>query len=187
MLCRLLVAKPLPESVNWAQVIYFYAKSLPKPMRICCQSDPLGQPSMEFESKYEISIQECVFANIGRKLSTILFRPHCIKGVGDADDYLRVDSTFATSQWETALHCNNVSLWLGGSLESALYLVVIQDAAPIPLITMRKFAWTVLPSWFRTVKFDTRINDKTLLEKHVELGLGEGNLAPVLLTCIYWD
>ena len=32
----------------------------------------------------------------------------------------RADSRFAPSQWETALLCNNVSHWLGPSLESPL-------------------------------------------------------------------
>ena len=32
----------------------------------------------------------------------------------------RTDSRFALSQWETALLCNDVSHWLGASLESAL-------------------------------------------------------------------
>ena len=32
----------------------------------------------------------------------------------------RADSRFAPSQWETALLCNDVSHWLGASLESAL-------------------------------------------------------------------
>ena len=35
-----------------------------------------------------------------------------------------VDSMFASSQWETALLCNDVSHWLGASLESALILRV---------------------------------------------------------------
>ena len=34
--------------------------------------------------------------------------------------YTRADSRFAPSQWETALLCNDVSHWLGASLESAL-------------------------------------------------------------------
>ena len=34
--------------------------------------------------------------------------------------YSRADSRFAPSQRETALHCNNVSHWLGTNLESAL-------------------------------------------------------------------
>ena len=32
----------------------------------------------------------------------------------------RADSSFVPSQWETALLCNDVSHWLGASLESAL-------------------------------------------------------------------
>ena len=36
--------------------------------------------------------------------------------------YCRAYSRFAPSQWETALLCNDVSHWLGASLESALYL-----------------------------------------------------------------
>ena len=35
-------------------------------------------------------------------------------------DKRRADSRFVPSQWETALHCNDVSHWLGASLESAL-------------------------------------------------------------------
>ena len=34
----------------------------------------------------------------------------------------RADSRFAPSQWETALLCNDVSHWLGASLESALHV-----------------------------------------------------------------
>ena len=37
--------------------------------------------------------------------------------------YCRADSRFAPSQWETALLCNDVSHWLGASLESALYCI----------------------------------------------------------------
>ena len=36
--------------------------------------------------------------------------------------YCRDDSRFAPSQWETPLLCNNVSHWLGASLESGLIL-----------------------------------------------------------------
>ena len=36
--------------------------------------------------------------------------------------YVRADSRFAPSQWETALLCNDVSHWLGANLESALYV-----------------------------------------------------------------
>ena len=38
--------------------------------------------------------------------------------------YHRVESRFAPSQWETALLCNDVSHWLGASLESAMYNIV---------------------------------------------------------------
>ena len=34
----------------------------------------------------------------------------------------RADSSFASSQWETTLLCNDVSHWLGANLESALIL-----------------------------------------------------------------
>ena len=37
---------------------------------------------------------------------------------------LRADSMFASSQWETALLCNDVSHWLGASLDSALNLII---------------------------------------------------------------
>ena len=36
--------------------------------------------------------------------------------------YIRADSRFAPSQWETALLCNDVSHWLGANLKSALYI-----------------------------------------------------------------
>ena len=37
--------------------------------------------------------------------------------------YYRADSRFTPSQWETALHCNDVIHWLGANLESALYYI----------------------------------------------------------------
>ena len=40
--------------------------------------------------------------------------------------WFRTDSRFAPSQWETTLLCNDVSHWLGASLESALWLVASQ-------------------------------------------------------------
>ena len=39
-----------------------------------------------------------------------------LKGVG----IIRADSRFMANQWKTALLCNDVSHWLGASLESAL-------------------------------------------------------------------
>ena len=44
---------------------------------------------------------------------------------------LRVDSRFAPSQWETALLCNDVSHWLGASLESALVLKSLNSTPSI--------------------------------------------------------
>ena len=38
----------------------------------------------------------------------------------EVDHKHRADSRFAPSQWETALLCNDISHWLGASLESAL-------------------------------------------------------------------
>ena len=37
--------------------------------------------------------------------------------------YIRADSRFAHSQWETALLCNDVSHWLGANLDSVQYIV----------------------------------------------------------------
>ena len=55
----------------------------------------------------------------------------CMPGQTSADRVLltpnthvymnRADSRFAPSQWETPLLCNDVSHWLGASLESVLY------------------------------------------------------------------
>ena len=42
--------------------------------------------------------------------------------MGHQEAHCRADSRFAPSQWETALRCNAVSHWLGGSLESALHI-----------------------------------------------------------------
>ena len=40
--------------------------------------------------------------------------------------YIRADSRFAPSQWDTVLLCNDVSYWLGASLEPALYMHIEQ-------------------------------------------------------------
>ena len=48
----------------------------------------------------------------------------------------RADSRFAHRQRETALHCNDVSHWLGASLESALQSWLGSDVRPIPLRSM---------------------------------------------------
>ena len=45
---------------------------------------------------------------------------NCGQLVGGIESSNRAESRFATSQWEMALLCNNVSHWLGASLESAM-------------------------------------------------------------------
>ena len=56
-----------------------------------------------------------------------IINPRCQPTVPKANGYCgrwqysRADSSFAPSQWETVLLCNDVSHWLGASLESALY------------------------------------------------------------------
>ena len=39
----------------------------------------------------------------------------------------RADSRFAPSQWETTLLCNDVSHWLGTSIESAIYIYIYRE------------------------------------------------------------
>ena len=58
------------------------------------------------------------------------------------DIHCRADSRFAPSQWETSLQSNNVSHWLGASLESALYFL-------IPALQWL-FSWTTFEdkAWF---------------------------------------
>ena len=57
--------------------------------------------------------------------------------------WLRADSRFAPSQWETALLCNHVSHWLGASVESALW----------PITT------TCYAGWQYTVEFLSKLCD----------------------------
>ena len=56
----------------------------------------------------------CFFASILIQSSAIIPRSNITL-------YCRADSRFALIQWEMALLCNDVSHWLGASLESALY------------------------------------------------------------------
>ena len=53
---------------------------------------------------------------------------------------VRAESRFAPNQWETALHCNDVSHWLGASLESALH--------GYPKVTLK-----VMNDWFTSLLF----------------------------------
>ena len=63
---------------------------------------------------------------------------------------IRVDSSFALSQWETALLCNDVSHWLGASLESALNIDLITCELKRWSHWFGKMAWPV-----ETYKWDT--------------------------------
>ena len=56
----------------------------------------------------------CCGLNVISSQSGVLSKP--------PEDMIRPDSRFAPSQWETALLCNDVSHWLGASLESALMI-----------------------------------------------------------------
>ena len=51
---------------------------------------------------------------------SFLFGHHYLFLTETVGNICRADSRFAPSQWETALLCNDVSHWLGASLESAL-------------------------------------------------------------------
>ena len=52
---------------------------------------------------------------------------------GNLINHIRADSRFAPSQWETKLLCNDVSHWLGASLESALILMQAYNTMTIVL------------------------------------------------------
>ena len=58
----------------------------------------------------------------------------------------RADPRFATSQWETALLCNDVSHWLGANLESTL--TVIADALVLVMVP----GYLQLSWWHRPVE-----------------------------------
>ena len=65
---------------------------------------------MKFESKCQChSFNKIAFENVVCKIATTLF---------GSPWSIRADSRFAPSPWETALLCNDVSHWLGTSLES---------------------------------------------------------------------
>ena len=59
--------------------------------------------------------------NMYRFMYVFMYSSHsCISESPSRSHSPRADSRFAFSQWETALLCNDVSHWLGASLESAL-------------------------------------------------------------------
>ena len=58
----------------------------------------------------------------------------------------RADSSFASSQWETALLCNDVSHWLDANLESALhntmwFIITLSNFSHISAYTHRRLRW----------------------------------------------
>ena len=58
---------------------------------------------------------------------------------------IRADSRFVPSQWQTALLCNDVSHWLGASLESALisiHLAIIGSGNGLSFIWCQTIFWT---------------------------------------------
>ena len=57
------------------------------------------------------------------------FRPN----IADIKHHHMADATFAPSQWETALLCNNASHWLGTSLHSALHHIKYMAFLPFLL------------------------------------------------------
>ena len=58
------------------------------------------------------------------------------------------DSKFKPSQWETALHCNDVSHWLGASLESAL-LPEVHDQNWLNIAEFQgNCVFYFIPPWF---------------------------------------
>ena len=60
------------------------------------------------------------------------------------------DSRFASSQWETVLLGNNVSQWLGASLESALKFKWLLDVLNQVIISLTQFFIHTLSKNFST-------------------------------------
>ena len=75
------------------------------------------------------------------------------KGPGDhlCGSSPRVDSRFVPSQWEMALHCNDVSHWLGASLESALISCVT-------LVKSLQLLWRLGTHWWNLRVPDLQVN-----------------------------
>ena len=66
--------------------------------------------------KLRIKTKGSIFAFIAHKTNSLRWRCHmCATVPSHRDDY-----SFTPSQWETALLCNDVSDWLGASLESVV-------------------------------------------------------------------
>ena len=61
--------------------------------------------------------------------------------------YIRVDSRFVPSQWETVLLCNDVSHWLGTSLESGLIYPTCAKGI--------KYSWLPIDTFCNWIPFTT--------------------------------
>ena len=60
---------------------------------------------------------------------------------------LRADSRFAPSQWETSLLCNDVSHWLGTSLESSLLLLYLSALLKLHIHSVILMGLCNCPIW----------------------------------------
>ena len=72
--------------------------------------------------------------------------------------YIRADSRFVPSQWETVLLCNDISHCLGASLESALYLMkyaLYTEVKPASAcVDLRTFQYIRPFFYFSSIEFD---------------------------------
>ena len=107
---------------TWKWLISF--KTLHSMMRLSrCGTHALARKPPESDPKNSPAIQT------GNKISVIQAWSHT-RSHWRSMSYLKVivnlraDSMLASSQWETALLCNDVSHWLGASLDSALNLII---------------------------------------------------------------
>ena len=87
----------------------------------------------------------------GGYLRDLQLRCRSILPVHDCLEFLTIffsmaDSRLVPSQWETALLCNDVSHWLGASLESALLLPILLSPPPLarslPRLIPREVTYT---------------------------------------------
>ena len=87
--------------------------------------------------------------------------------------YIRADSRFAPSQWETALQSNAVSHWLGANLESALYMHSFVMLCFVVAIVTLLVSYRMLPceywvvgNWHSRMLFASE--DKLCINLHVQ-------------------
>ena len=70
-------------------------------------------------------------------LPSMLCNTNCARRLESWQVHYTPDSRLAPSQWETGLLCNDISHWLGASLESALHYIFV-PTMPIPLAVTAK-------------------------------------------------